>query len=373
MHKKTKHHKRKILLCSLLVIIITSMVAYHFYHEWAWQERFKEEPTTMTTTNVDSIYSFERIKLTMSLIPNLSYYAFDNYQDEKDLGTYVIPGLKATRTVNRNNEEEMCTSMTPQGIAVIDDYVLISAYCHIKRHNTVIYVLHKESHEFIKEIILPGRPHGGSIAYDNAFENIWICSKDDGIAQVVSFSLDDLETYDFNKTKKPIKYRTKENIKSISSNSFMTYHNEYLYMGYFSNTELGAAEKFEILPDGTINKGYLSDYDMNTPVALYSEVADIPMSVQGIAFYEDKLLLSISDGPYAPSKLNIYHNQQGINDFTGDNNLIKSIIMPERMEQIYIDGDDLYVIFESASYAYHALSITPCDRVIKMKLSKLLS
>lgn len=367
-----KHHNKKLIIyCLFVLIIILSIVGYLYYQD-AWSKREKEEPTTATETNIDSIYSFDRIKTTLSLLPDFAKYTFDNNTEEIDNGTYIIPGLKATRTVNQDGEEEMCTSMTPQGIAAIDNYILISAYCHTKRHNTVIYVINKTTHEYIKDIVLPGRPHGGSIAYDNEFQNIWICSKENKQAQVVSFSLEDLKTYSYDVMKKPIKYRYKENIKTISSNSFMTYYNEYLYMGYFSDTDIGAAEKFEILPDGTINKGYLSDYDMDNPIALYSEIAKIPEGVQGITFHEDKLLLSISDGPYMPSKLKIYHNQQGINDFTGEDNLIKTMIMPERMEQIYIDGDDLYVLFESASYAYRSLSLTPCDRVIKIKLSKLL-
>lgn len=369
-HKKTKKHY---ILLILIIIIIIASVAGYFYYQHAWEERFKEEPTDATSTNIDPVYSFDKIKSTLSLIPDFANYSFDNYENEKDNGTYIIPGLKATRTLNKDGEEEMCTSMTPQGVAVIDNYLLISAYCHTKQHNTVIYVLNKETHNYIKEVILPGRPHGGSIAYDNEFKNVWICSRENGQAQVVSFSLNDLKSYSYDISKKPIEYRSKENIKTITSNSFMTYYNGYLYMGYFSDVEFGGAEKFEILPNGTINKGYLSDYGMDESIALYSEAANFPKSVQGITFHDDKLILSISDGPYIPSKLNIYHNDNGINDFASEENLLKSIIMPERMEQVYIDGDDMYVVFESASYAYHSLSLTPCDRVIKIKLSKLLN
>lgn len=370
IHKKRKKH---VILLILIVIIIIASVTGYFYYQHAWEERFKEEETTATSTNIDSVYSFNKIKTTLSLLPNFANYSFDNYENELDNGTYIIPGLKATRTMDRAGNEDMCTSMTPQGVAVVDNYLLISAYCHTKQHNTVIYVLNKVTHNYIKEVILPGRPHGGSIAYDNEFQNVWICSRENGLAQVVSFSLEDLKRYSFDIDKKPIEYRHKENIKTISSNSFMTYYNGYLYMGYFSDIEFGGAEKFEILDDGTINKGKHSDNEMDEIIAVYSEAANFPKSVQGVTFYGDKLILSISDGPYLPSKLNIYHNENGINDFATDEHLLKSIIMPERMEQVYIDGDDIYVVFESASYAYHSLSLTPCDRVIKLKLSKLLN
>ena len=49
----------------------------------------------------------------------------------------------------------MCTTMTPQGLAVTEDYVFISAYCHAKKHNSVIYMINKESHRFIKKLFCP--------------------------------------------------------------------------------------------------------------------------------------------------------------------------------------------------------------------------
>ena len=70
----------------------------------------------------------------------------------------------------------MCTTMTPQGLAVTEDYVFVSAYCHAKKHNSVIYMINKESHRFIKEIILPGQPHVGGLAYDSEHQILWYSS-----------------------------------------------------------------------------------------------------------------------------------------------------------------------------------------------------
>lgn len=73
---------------------------------------------------------------------DFSYFAFDGREKEKEYGTYVIPGLKNTRTLltKKGATPAMCTSMTPQGLAVTEDYVLVSAYCSTQKHNSVIYV-----------------------------------------------------------------------------------------------------------------------------------------------------------------------------------------------------------------------------------------
>ena len=46
---------------------------------------------------------------------------------EREYGTYIIPGLKATRTLltSEGDMPAMCTTMTPQGLAVTEDYVFI--------------------------------------------------------------------------------------------------------------------------------------------------------------------------------------------------------------------------------------------------------
>lgn len=77
---------------------------------------------------------------------------------EQNFGTYIIPGLKSTRTVNsKTGQSDICTSMTPQGMDVTEDSIFVSAYCHTKKHNSVLYQIDKKSGRFVKEIIMPNR------------------------------------------------------------------------------------------------------------------------------------------------------------------------------------------------------------------------
>ena len=92
----------------------------------------------------------------------------------------------------------------PAGLAVTDEYVLISAYCHTAKHNSVIYVINKETHRFIKEVVLPGLPHVGGLAYDPDHDMLWYSSNTNGIAQAVSIKMDVLREYNYADNHMPV-------------------------------------------------------------------------------------------------------------------------------------------------------------------------
>ena len=72
-----------------------------------------------------------------------------------------------------------------------------------------------------------------------------------------------------------------------------------------------------------------------------------------------------------PSTLQVFKNnsfQKLLEKDTAES----SICLPEKLEQIYVDGDDLYVLFESAAYSYRASSLVKMDRILKLDLKTLL-
>ena len=70
------------------------------------------------------------------------------------------------------------------------------------------------------------------------------------------------------------------------------------------------------------------------------------------------------------SYLRVYQNSY-MKLLESDNATYK-VRFPSRMEQIYVDGDDLYVLFESAAYGYQASSLIHMDRILKLNLNILL-
>jgi hypothetical protein len=193
MEKQRKKRVRIFTLKILLVIAVLTacFVAYAFVY------RCNTEPPAKyhLTNRSAAVYTLQGQIQMLSQYDELVAFAFEDRKLEKEYGTYIIPGLKNTKTLltAEGTTEATCTSMTPHGLAVTDQYVLISAYCHTYQHNSVIYVVDKESHHFVKEVILPGRPHVGGLAYDPEHEVLWYSSNTEGIAQAISIDMAAIE------------------------------------------------------------------------------------------------------------------------------------------------------------------------------------
>ena len=136
-------HIRSIISILLVVGIIGG--SYWYY---AFQYRTEMEPeTNRKVTNTEFRLHDGAVSETLKRNQTVYKYACDEAEVDNYYGTYVVPGLKSTRTlkVKGDGEAEVCTSMTPQGLAITEDYILVSAYCKTKAHDSVIYVIDKES------------------------------------------------------------------------------------------------------------------------------------------------------------------------------------------------------------------------------------
>ena len=93
-------------------------------------------------------------------------------------------------------------------------------------------------------------------------------------------------------------------------------------------------------------------------VAIDQEWADILSQVQGLEVFGNYLFLSQSYG-YADSKLRIYNRSVVETEKYSlkKKEEIKSFTLPNRMEQICIQGGKLYLLFESGAYAYRGIHI----------------
>lgn len=272
------------------------------------------------------------------------------HQNEKDYGTYVIPGLENTMTMLDGKPAD-CKKMTPQGVCATENYVLITAYDKEHKHNSVVYMLNKQTHEYIKTIVIDGKDHLGAISYNANTDMVWLATKKNHHGAASSIKLSDMENYDFQTEKKPIPFYQTVETNTLRNDSFLGLKGDDLYLGTFADSEQSILEKFEITQAGKMGK---------EPV----ETIDIPSSAQGVSFYKDYIFLSISNG-HEPSSWDVYHSD--------DKNLVKdkcqSFEMPERMEEIFVDGDTAYIIFESAAKAYANEDISRIDRVITVDLS----
>ncbi|MBS6194199.1 MAG: hypothetical protein KH828_01280 [Clostridiales bacterium] len=370
IRKKPKHIR-------LFIVFLFLCLAGSAYFYYALVYRVSHEPAAPSDRTLsEPLYSLRTSRTLLSLTPEVKSAAFNGRAAEIDYGTYVVPGLLATQTqvFGQKGTSDICTSMTPQGLAVTEDYLLVSSYCRSGTHNSVIYVIDKKTHQFVKELVLRNKSHVGGLAYDPLHQNIWVSGMSQGIPQVNAISLKELEKYSFQKEYLPIVYSQSYDLYAITRTSFLTYHDKALYVGYFTQDTASVLEKYDIMDNGTLVTESVSTApsltDPLTPIALPSDMRVITEQAQGVAFYKNKILFSHSYGIY-PSTLQVFNNS--LQKLLEENAVVKSIRFPEKMEQIYVDGDDLYVLFESAAYSYRASSLIKLDRILKLNLKTLLS
>ena len=257
---------------------------------------------------------------------------------------------------------------TPQGLAVTDEYVLVSAYCHTEKHNSVIYVINKETHRFIKEVVLPGLPHVGGLAYDQEHDMLWYSSNTNGIAQAISIKMDVLRDYNYADNHMPVQVNQTCSLYGIVRDSFMTFYKGCLYVGCFNKYTESTIARYAVDSKGDLVNTFNEELGMMFEMAVPLDYSTISEQAQGMAFYNDKLLLSHSFG-ILPSRI-VFYEQSDKRLYVNENSA-RSYRMPEMIEQIVVEGDELYVLFESGAYAYRGYAGNVVDRVLKLNLTKM--
>ena len=363
------------ILKMLYVIVIFAIVGgsaglmgYHFVKHWQSTEpRTSYKDTVVKPLHND--FSFHTSLLGYSFIRK----SVQEYQEENTKDAIVIPGLYGAKTM-RSGVKDICTNMVPQSICIAEDYLLIGAYCKTGQHYSVIYVLDKDTNEYLNTIILPARYHVGGLAYDRVNKRLWV-SAHNKRAQVNAISYYRLMMYSYDRYKKPIKFDSVNDLYSIPRNSFLAYYNSSLYIGYFQVKDRSVLQKFDIdNSTGELVKvnsaKYQESYHGKLPptCVMPSNVSIINSKAQGVAFSKYRMFVTESYG-VTESKLATFsiltddiENQVYTND-----NAISVIELPQKLEQVTVDGDDMYSIYESAAYAYRYYSFPSIDRVIKMK------
>lgn len=368
MKKKT----RKVLLCILIPLMVLIAVGVYIYYVMVFRGTY-EPKTDARTTSTEAVL-YDDIERQWSILSKYDemYDAMLGSVAEENQGMIPIPGLDATRTLTSNDSQEItiCTSMTPQGICVASDYLLVSAYCHTGTHNSVIYVLDKATGTFLKEIVLKDKNHVGGLAFDTRHHMIWVSTSHDGRAAASAFSLKNLKSYDLDEMRAPIAYTHDYDLFTIKKDSFMTFSEGYLYIGHFSLNENSVVQKFKIGVNGGLKTENGASLGKDRDIAIPEDIKSIPKQIQGFAIYKDKAILTQSYGIKSSSLF--VHNYSDLMYQTGKKYTINKVLMPQKLEQIYIDGNDLYVLFESAAYAYRAQPVPKVDRICKLDLGQII-
>ena len=261
---------------------------------------------------------------------NLSFFnKYVNYDR-----SFAIPGL-----INTNAGGFTSTTMCPQGLTFAKDYLLTSAYDLSGEENTVIYVLGKNTKRLLTTLVLPSKPHAGGLAFDGY--NVWVTTG----SRVSAIPFSDVT-------------------KAVKSG------NSYVYVNYSTTVTLNITASYTTFYD---NKLWVGTYNELQSTYMYSyKISDIktiptltkvdtmvmPTRVQGIAFSNiGTLFMSRSCQLYAGLRgymrqIDVYKPlyKEAVNGVIPLGNLVNSVSMPSMNEGIAINGNYLYVTFESGAF-----------------------
>ena len=177
-----------------------------------------------------------------------------------------------------------------------------------------------------------------------------------------------IENDDYDVGRHPIATNQVASLYGIVRDSFMTFYDGCLYVGCFTKYTDSAIARYAVDDQGNLINTMDEGLGMNFGMAVPLDYSTISEQAQGMTFYNDKLLLSHSFG-ILPSRV-VFYEKSDKRLYVDENSAV-SYRFPERIEQIFVDGDDLYVLFESAAYAYSSASVNIVDRVLKLSLPRM--
>lgn len=365
----------KVLLISSIIIAIAAASAI-FGYQWYQEHEFianrpkevlaKDGTNTSPAWHTLSAYQ-KQLRSKYPFIYKLANYIPPRTWVGKD---FVVPGLRATKSYDFKKEKyNTATKMTPQGLTVAGDYLLITAYDGDHQHASVIYVLDKNSGKYLKTIQVKGKPHLGGIAYDPKGKNIWVTGSIGDSSALMSFSYSEIAAY-HEKLHTPIVYNNRISIPTLERASAVTYYDNQLFVGFFNMYGRGRVASYTIARSGK-NKNSITNNEIKSVTGTISwsdptGITSMNKQVQGIAIYDNKIFLSQSYGS-RDSKLYIFPSTAL--EALDEKNAEKVVNMPPYLEQITAYKGQLLCLFESGSNKYAKSKIMVIDRILSINVN----
>ena len=374
--KRKEHKARHPILFRILsvVLIIALLVGAYISYAVIYRGKTEGHVHSKTTSTEPVLHNDTKsLKRALTMYPALKKAVFSQSDLSSLPNAYVIPGLDSVRTLRTTEDgttkKATCKSMTPQGMAVTPNYIIISGYCHVGKHNSVLLVIDKTTGEFLKEIVLQGTPHAGGIAYDPLNDMLWISSGSSGIASIAAIPVSYLINYDID-AKEPIAYLYEYPIVTLQSASFICYYDKCIYVGLFSRKNTGAIYRYGINEDGTLASTPVTTTVSQTykEIARPDSVTIIEDKIQGLAMNDDYQFESESWG-CVPSEIFVHAQTDDIVSVFNSDNVLFTGTYPRMLEQICLDGNDMYLLFESAAYAYRYYPLVGMDYILRVDIS----
>lgn len=330
------------------------------------------------------------ISVAVTLLFGAVFFIIKNYGKDESTkrSRRSTPDLK---TLNRSEEfdipditntdvdGDICNCMTPQGICVAGDYILITAYCNIEsykeelnrspyttdniekidceqnheRHNSVMYVLDGYSKEHISTLVFDDKSHVGGITFDGTY--VWVAKG--GNCKIEAYSYSYLERLIQQDAKSVELGKPQYEFKGECTASFLTYYNGCIWVGTFNSDPYRSG----------VLIGYAISHERGLRCLNTYKIIEIPPQANGAAFVEvdgtTYLAITTSYGRNNNSCLYIYDVVFTIESVL-ELNACKIMELPPMAEEICVAGDNMYFLFESGSTAYSSLENNKCENVV---------
>ncbi len=303
------------------------------------------------------------------------------------VSTYTdLSGIKLTAN---DNTSCFCSHMTPQGICVAKNYLLITAYCcpvdkSTKKHTSVIYVMDKSTGALKTTIALRDGTksftnHVGGITYDGT-KYVYIATS--GIVKssrltelrVPYETIDALAKSGGSSLDISGCYVTLGGSNSADKASFNTYYGGYLWVGFFYDPDSKDNTK------ATTKYGYVNGYKVSGNTYTKKVELKICNKANGATFFSaygrNYLIVNQSFGRTTDSNQCIYtvQNIQKSADLTKSAFKFSSAKVLPLMEEFCISDKTLYTLSEScSSYFRTSAKTTPTDIVFRGSFANLVS
>ncbi|WP_294352090.1 hypothetical protein [uncultured Clostridium sp.] len=268
--------------------------------------------------------------------------------------TYLEPNAKYNiyNLVRNASKSGGCSDMVPQGICFAGDYLLITAYCKDKSHNSVIYVFNESDKSYYGTIKLPGKAHVGGIAYDcNRSGSIWVANGE-GLGCFKYSKLSECKGKVLNLGS----YLREVTLKYSASTLCYDVVNDCLWVAQFS----------ELNPANSFARCYkVENKTSNRPTLPYQFQISVPLKTQGISVRGNKMLISTSYGRKNNSKMYSYTWNQSTKKKSNE----KSKVLPPMSEGVVMGSAYAYVVYESVATEYYDTCISPVKYFAQYKLS----
>ena len=301
------------------------------------------------------------------------------YLGQKNLASSSIGSM-----LNSNMVENACSAIpgivntyigknvktyVPQGLCRFaigsSTYYLITAYDSMKTSASVLYVM-DSGWKLVKTIVLPNIFHNGGIAYDQGSDVVWFTGDTGGgvktytvmslrgsvLAGLIrsSGSTGTINSFD--------------NVCVIDNKaSCLDYHGGRLWVGTCTGADPGIIIGYKTSGTSLSRTGTVS-------------VSGIKAKLNGFTFGDDNdIYVSYSSGRYKSSYSKIVHAKYTNGNLTGSVISLapgaKVLDVPRMNEEIMLNGNYLYVLYESAAAEYCANAYIKTDRITAINKSVL--